>query len=213
MFDRLVGMTGLITVALVGVFLTRGLELGPGFAPIRFVALICGAVTVAGYAWLLCIPDAKDPVLVLLRLTTERVRMSRPLLKLYESLRYFRAHRSLLLLTIALSMLGFTLTSVGCAFLARALGDTHIPVAAVLVAAPLGLLVSAIPIAPSRVGTGHVAFTALFGSLGSDWGADVFTLYLLYVLCQGALGGLIYLRFKTGIALPDIAPNPARPGS
>ena len=205
-FNRVVGLTGLVTVALTGVVVTSGWERGSDFEAVRLTALFAGGMMVLGYVWLLLVPDARDPLLGLLGVVARRFPLTEPLRRLYISLRYFRDHRTLLAMTIGLSTVGFALISTGCAFLAWALGDSQLTLSAVFIIAPLGLLVSAIPISPAGVGTGHVAFTALFAALGSARGGDVFTLYLLYVLCQGAIGGLTYLRFKDGIA-PDALPH------
>jgi uncharacterized membrane protein YbhN (UPF0104 family) len=59
------------------------------------------------------------------------------------------------------------------------------------------LLATAIPVLPGGVGTGHAAFSFFFDLLGSKAGADIFSYYVITQLIIGAVGGLVYLRFKT----------------
>src|SRR5690606_32666419 len=44
---------------------------------------------------------------------------------------------------------------------------------------PYALIVSAFPILPGGIGTGHLAFAYVFHEVGYSSGADIFTLYLL----------------------------------
>jgi hypothetical protein len=80
--------------------------------------------------------------------------------------------------------------------IAHALGDSHLPLVSLYVVVPIGLVLTSIPIAPAGVGTGHAAFLYLFHLIGSDRGADVFSLYAIGNLFTGLIGGLVYLQFK-----------------
>jgi len=62
---------------------------------------------------------------------------------------------------------------------------------------PLGLLVTAVPIAPAGIGTGHAAFGWLFLRLGSKAGANVFNLFILVQLALASVGGFFYLGFRS----------------
>ena len=68
---------------------------------------------------------------------------------------------------------------------------------------PIGLLVTAVPIAPAGVGTSHAAFGWLFLHLGSKAGANVFSLFVLVQLAVAGAGGLIYLGFRGTAGEPD----------
>ena len=56
---------------------------------------------------------------------------------------------------------------------------------------------TAIPILPGGVGTGHAAFSFFLQLIGSLQGADAFSFSVLGNLVIGGVGGLIYLRFKS----------------
>jgi uncharacterized membrane protein YbhN (UPF0104 family) len=88
---------------------------------------------------------------------------------------------------------------------AYALGETQLTLLPVYVVVPIGLLITAIPVLPAGVGTGHAAFLYLFGLLGSQRGADIFSLYALGQILTGAIGGLIYLRFRATEPSPALS--------
>ena len=78
----------------------------------------------------------------------------------------------------------------------KAFGET-IHALQVFICFPLGLLVTAVPVAPAGVGTGHAAFSYLFQLFGSLRGADIFSLYVLNQFLIGAVGGMVYLKAKS----------------
>lgn len=60
---------------------------------------------------------------------------------------------------------------------------------------PYALIVSAFPILPGGIGTGHLAFAYVFREVGYLSGADIFTLYLL-LQCSIALVGSFFVTEK-----------------
>lgn len=58
---------------------------------------------------------------------------------------------------------------------------------------PIGLLATAIPIAPSGAGVGHAVFDKLFNLVGVVGGASLFNLYFLSVLVMNLFGVIPYL--------------------
>ena len=71
---------------------------------------------------------------------------------------------------------------------------TPISLIALAIIVPIGMLATTIPVLPAGVGTGHAAFFALFKLVGSDQGAEVFSLIVLLQVLVGVIGGVIYLR-------------------
>jgi uncharacterized membrane protein YbhN (UPF0104 family) len=69
---------------------------------------------------------------------------------------------------------------------------------------PFGLLVTAIPIAPAGLGTGHAAFLGLFQLVHSNAGADLFTAFVSFQIFISLIGGLFYLKYRSETSL-DIA--------
>ena len=94
----------------------------------------------------------------------------------------------------------------GCWHFAAALGVPGLALLALYVIVPLGMLVTAVPVAPAGVGTGHAAFLFLFGLLGCERGADIFTLFAMGNILIGMIGGVIYLRFRSHEPAPALDP-------
>lgn len=200
LFDRVVGMSGLIVLATLALGL--GMSTGGDWAamlgtPIIVAVLAVASFVTAFYIALLAIREAHDPILRVLRYFTSRFSFVAGPLRIYEGVRVYHDKRRVTLASIAVSVVahGFLVGAWICYVQAIALDG--IPTAALFVVVPVGMLVAAIPIGPAGIGTGHAAFLAIFTLLGSDRGADLFNLVLVYQFLQAAVGGLVYLSVKT----------------
>jgi uncharacterized membrane protein YbhN (UPF0104 family) len=168
------------------------------------------------YGVLFWVPEKRDPFLRLLGMFAGNPSAGRAksgflakggtsLLKIYNGMRHYGKVRGALQTAMAMTTVVHFLSFASFYFFARAYGES-IPLLALGIVVPLGLLVTAIPITPAGVGTGHAAFLWLFALLGSQRGADIFSLFVLATLLQSAIGGLIYLRFKSRVPL-DLQPE------
>jgi hypothetical protein len=77
-----------------------------------------------------------------------------------------------------------------------------VPYSAVATVFPLGLLTMMLPISPSGLGVGHVAFKRLFEAIGLAGGATVFNVYLLGQITPCLLGVFWFLSLRRGGKLP-----------
>ena len=77
---------------------------------------------------------------------------------------------------------------------ARALSEDSLAIYQYFLLVPIGLLTTAIPIAPAGLGVGHVAFAALFALAGSDHGAEIFTMLVTMQIAVNLTGVFFYLR-------------------
>lgn len=202
LFDRVVGLSGLVIVAgtamAFGYIYTGGsLAFGALGAFIKTAAL----VVLIFYSYLFFLNEKRDPMVLLLSKLVQRVPKLASFERIYLAIRYYHHHRLLVIRVLLISMLihlgiGFALTQ-----FVMALGESQVSVIDLYSVFPSGMLVTAVPIAPAGVGTGHAAFSYLFNLIGSKRGADVFSLYALMQFTLGGLGGLVYLQFK-GTAAP-----------
>jgi uncharacterized membrane protein YbhN (UPF0104 family) len=142
------------------------------------------------------VSETKDPVLRFFRLIEKKVNKLAPFTHIYESLRHYHRHRWTVVKALLLSMLIHLTVGWCCLNFAQALGETHLSLLSVYVIVPLGLLVTAIPIAPAGVGTGNFAFLYLFHLIGSERGADIYSLLAITNILIGCIGGIIYLRYR-----------------
>ncbi len=200
LFDRIVGLSALIVVsAFALLFGLHDFAGTPLLGAIKVFMITAAAIVIAFYTYLFLVREHHDPLLIFLRKVELRFSHRRALgsiTRVYESVRHYHHHRIAVVQVLLLSIVIHA--SVGWAFMnmARALGDLALPVLSIYVVMPIGLVLTSIPVAPAGVGTGHAAFLYLFHLIGSDRGADVYSLFALGNLLVGLFGGLIYLQFK-----------------
>lgn len=196
--DRLVGLTALMLVSSVALSLSGSLlEHGPALLALRTV--VYGMTTATGLLFLsVCFAPARlDVAHRFLLLAQNKLPRLRPVLDVYEGIRECRRHRLAVIVVMAVSV-GIHL-GMGSIFLllAQAMGEGEkISLAGIYAVVPTAMLVTAVPVAPGGIGTGHAAFHVLFRVLGSERGADVFTLFALLGLVPSAVGGILYVRFR-----------------
>lgn len=191
LFDRVAGLSALVFVSAVtllsGASISKPLQL--------FVALAAVGVVVF-YGYIFWVKPDRDPVLRVLKSLTETRPRVGSILRIYEGLREYHTSKNVVIRVLLLSCVIHLIVGWSMLQFARALDDEMISLISIYRVAPLGLLVTAIPVMPAGVGTGHAAFHYLFSLVGSVRGADVFTMVALCNLSIGAIGGLVYLRFK-----------------
>lgn len=206
LFDRVAGLSALVLLSTGALAVGFG-ELGgtPFFSAIRFFLAGPAIVILAFYGYLFSVSEKSDPVLKLLHRLEKRTPKIGSITRIYEGLRHYHAHRWTVVRVLLISVLIHVLVSCTFVLMLQALGETHIETLAMFVAVPIGLLSTAIPLGPAGVGTGHVAFGWLLQFLGTDRGADLFSLYAMTQLMIGALGGLVYLRFRAHEPKPALA--------
>jgi len=197
LFDRILGLSALVVVSLSALLLEAEHFIGsPVLAGIKVFVIMSGVAVFVFYTYLFLVREAHDPLLQIF----QRLEKTKPafgsLVRIYLGIRVYHSARRTVLKALAVACTVHVLSATGCLCFAWALGEVQIPTHGLYVVAPLGLLVTAVPILPGGVGTGHAAFSFLFNLLGSQRGADIFSYFVLCQLLIGAVGGVIYLRFK-----------------
>jgi len=183
LFDRVAGVSALVLVSAgaLAAGLTSFLN-SPLFSAIQVLIELAATCVILFYTYLFLVREKGDPLLRFFRSLEKKCTPIGTLTRIY-----------------ALSVLIHLVTGWSCLTFAQALGDSNLPLLAAYVVVPLGLLVTAVPIAPAGIGTGNIAFLYFFHLIGSERGADIFSLYALTNIFIGAIGGLIYFRFKSHI--------------
>jgi uncharacterized protein (TIRG00374 family) len=197
LFDRVAGLSALMILAAV--------SLGIGYSDFEKTSLIAGIGTfllmvslgfAAFYLYLFLVSEKNDPVLAFLQRLQGKVKIAESLSRIYLGLRFYHNSKLTVLKSLLLTLLIHTLTGVACLQFSAALGEPGLSLLGVCVVIPLGLLITAIPIAPGGIGTGNLAFAYLFKLIGSERGADIYSLLAIFNIGFNLLGGLVYLRFK-----------------
>ena len=196
LFDRILGVSAMVFVgsfsALLSVFIPWG-----GALPDLLIYTVGGVgfAVIAFYLYLF-LSHRKDPVFQILQFFTKRHEKLGMIDRLYHGVMGYRAYPKRVLKAIAFSMVIHMMMIIMAFVITETIspggGLPFLPIAVVV---PIGMLATAIPVLPAGVGTGHAAFYALFKMIGSDQGAEVFSLIVLYQVLAGVVGGVIYLKY------------------
>jgi uncharacterized membrane protein YbhN (UPF0104 family) len=211
LFDRILGLSALVIVSLVALLIGMENFIGtPVLAGVKAFVILAGISVFAFYSYLFFVQEERDPLLRVFQALERRSAKFGSVQRIYLGIRVYHSERAIVFKTLLLACTIQILAGFACLCFANALGETQIPINGIFVVVPLGLLVTAVPVLPGGVGTGHAAFSFFFQLLGSQRGADIFSYYVLIQLLIGAIGGLVYLRFKA--ASPSIAAEIERAG-
>ncbi len=202
LLDRILGLSALVIVSLTALLIGLQHFIGsPVLSGVKAFVMTAGLCVFVFYGYLFLVRENADPLLRLgLAFEKRGGKIGAAfgsIVRVYLGIRVYHSERKLVFKSLLLSCTIHLLAGFACLCFAQALGESQIPANGLFVVAPLGLLVTAIPILPGGVGTGHAAFSFFFRLLGSDRGADIFSYYVLTQLLIGAAGGLVYLRFKS----------------
>lgn len=205
--DRFTGLFGLIVLATFALVLHPDWLLRPG--PMQGLALFVVILFVGTLVFyglvLLRFKPGQDPVRKLL----ERLPRGEFLAKVYGVFKSFEDHPRVLAATLGLTLAIHGLIAGYFFLISRALQMQGPGFLDQVLIMPLGLITTALPIAPGGAGLGHAAFDQLYALFGAQGGADVFNFYLVIQLLGFAPGGLIYLRLTRNLPLEEEhAPEP-----
>jgi uncharacterized protein (TIRG00374 family) len=194
LFDRVIGLCALVLIATAALWLNWELIRNSSVLPAIRLTLTVGALGVLGFfSYLFFMPRHKDPIEKMLIRLTKWKPQAESLLKIFEGVRAYQNRKSAVLSALLISLLIHGIVSwCGIQFL-RAVGDWSTPASTLYVFLPLTLLVTAVPVLPGGIGTGHAALSWGLHAVGSTRGADVFNLFFLSNLGLSLLGSLVYL--------------------
>ncbi len=202
LFDRIVGVSGLIltsSIALLAGYST--LQKDHVLEAVQWFVLLSGAGVLAFFLYLFFFPERHDPVRGILQWMQNRVQAVGSVARIYEGVRNYHRRRWMVVKALAISCIIHVFAASSCLLFTLALSPSSAstPPIGIYALAPIGLLATAVPLAPAGVGTGHAAFSWLFLLLGLKIGANVFSLFVLYQIFWSMVGGVVYLRYRAEI--------------
>jgi hypothetical protein len=133
-------------------------------------------------------------------------KIAQAFLKAFDAWSAYRESPKVLWGSLFLATITHSCIVLAILFCARALGETQMQAYQIFLLAPIGLLTIALPIAPAGLGVGHVAFNALFISVGSKLGAEIFTLFITLQIAINLSGAIFYIRAPKAARKEDLAP-------
>lgn len=197
LLDRVMGVFGLVLVSASSLaFAESTIWDRPQIAQLSIIVIL---LALAVLAFLLLTFFAEGGPLGMIRRRIdlfEKYSIGRVFLQAFDSWLLYGKSPWLLVKATSLSMITHCFVVVVSILAAKALGDNSMSLSQFLLLAPLGLLATAIPIAPAGLGVGHAAFGALFGLAGSKSGAEIFTLLVTIQIFINLFGVFFYLRSK-----------------
>ena len=203
LFDRLAGLSALLLVSVIALLMDFNALLGSGIlSALKLFLLTAAGGVVFGYGYLFLVTEKHDPLLGILKSFEKKFARLQSVTQVYLGLRHYHHHRAVVVKTLVISIIIHLLICTAYTCFLAALGDTLADPIPLFFVTPLGLLVTAVPVAPAGVGTGNAAFSYLYHFLGSARGADAYSLFAIFQVLIGSIGGIVYLRFKS--TLPAI---------
>ena len=201
LLDRLAGLLPLLLFCLLGLLGSLWYALPP-----RVVASV-GAVAGSGVLLLLFLflmayrlPQPPDFLLKI----SKRFNVHHLVSSLFRGTHHYVRNLKLIRNILGISFLNHGLAIAGFVLFGLALG-IDVPLMGYLIFVPLGLMVTALPVAPAGLGVGQVAFLALFHTLGTSQGANLFTLFMASHILINLSGAALYLLSQVHVPLSQQA--------
>lgn len=191
--DRIIGLSSLIILAFLSFLLCINPSAGetlPNLLTYTVTGLFIGILIFYG---ILIIPfqHGKDPLTRFFLILPGKD----TLLNIYGAFRHFQHHKRVLLYTIMISISIHISLAVLFLNIAQFMGKS-VAFTDQLLIMPLGLITTAIPLAPGGIGIGHVAFDNLYRMIGISGGVDIFNMLVTVQLTVLLLGGIPYLLMR-----------------
>lgn len=121
-------------------------------------------------------------------------RVGQVFLQAYDAWVGYRQRPGILVASILLSVVIHLCMVFIIILSSQAIGETALAPLHYFLLVPLGLLTTAIPVAPAGLGVGHAAFDWLFSLAGSSHGPEVFTMLVTVQILFNLSGIFFYLR-------------------
>jgi glycosyltransferase 2 family protein len=119
--------------------------------------------------------------------------------KIFKAMQLFGEKKSVIFGSVFVSVIAQLITIAFFVFIGTALGVKNVPLAAYVFCVPLGLVATALPVAPAGVGVGQFAFLYLFQAYApgsGEMGATAITAFQLTLLICALPGAYFYIRQK-----------------
>lgn len=199
--ERLLGLAALVLVAgIVVLFRADVLFRDPNLKRLATIVMLLSAATIAGpLGFLLFVHRMGDR---LDKWTSGPSLFARLSNQLVAAARLLSRGPKSLVSGLGLSMAIHGASMLFFALLTPVITSQHVALSSIATVYPLGMLTLVLPISPSGLGVGHVAFDRLFETIGLHGGATVFNVFLLAQIAPNLIGVFPYLALKRSGELP-----------
>lgn len=193
--DRILGLCSLF-VLVVPIIIWQWSSLGKNpllwSLSVTTLLIACGMlvfVTSVFIPW----PKDNDPFLWLFKKSLPGFGV---LEKIYTALRYYKEKPWAIIKSLLLSIVSQSYLIFAVSYITMQMVPNPVDFLELATIMPLGILATAIPLAPGGIGVGHVAFERLFHIVNIDQGANIYNIFFLTVTLPNMLGVIPYLLMK-----------------
>lgn len=198
LLDRILGLIAIFAIA--GVAILARLDFVKSHAGLLSISIFVGigiiGIIVAGVFCLTSFFEKWDPIHKILSRNISGFKL---LLKVYDTLLLFRKQPGTIRNAFFISVIVQGMSLFYSYFLAVTLTSQTIDFVVYSLVHPVGILTTALPLAPGGLGIGHIAFDRLFVMAGMTGGANVFNVMVLTQLALNLTGFIPYLLYKSEI--------------
>ena len=199
LLDRVVGLAALFVMAATAVLFNPKFFLEtPALFPLAVFIFVGLLGLIFGYAVVMFpFAEGRDPFRWLF---TRNFPGLSKIHGIYDALRAYRKHPWLLIGTVLISVVIQSGAVMYGLFLTQQLTGQTPNLDVFCTVYPLGVMTTALPLAPGGLGLGHVAFERLFTMVGLTGGANIFNVIVLGQLSLNLLGVIPYLLYRSNFA-------------
>jgi uncharacterized protein (TIRG00374 family) len=201
LIDRFVGLFGLIVIAFFALITNLSFFLqNPKLHSLMWLisGLFAGTIAFYGIAvW--PFPQGRDPFVRLF----EKLPATHFTTKIYSAFKSYQHCKPTLAATLGIAVTIHALVAFLFLQVAQLITQSEIGLGTQLFLMPIGLITTAIPLAPGGIGIGHVAFESLYELVGVAGGADIFNLFIVVQLSVYLLGGIPYFVYNQDYKVPQ----------
>ena len=198
LLDRVVGLAALFVMAAVAVSFNYSFFIDrPALMPlVAFIFLGLLGLLIGYGVVMFPFKEGRDPFRWLF--TRDFPGMAK-IHGIYDALRAYRKHPWILVGTVLISVVIQSGAVAYGLFLTQRLTGQHVDLGVFCTIYPLGVMTTALPLAPGGLGLGHVAFERLFTMVGLTGGANIFNVIVLGQLSLNLLGVIPYLLYRSNL--------------
>ena len=194
LLDRFLGMSAMVFVGAFSAVVSTFVNWGGSLPPALLITISSVGAGIFLFYCYMFLSHKRDPLFKLIQFVTKRHTRLEIIDKLYLGVMDYRTKPRAVLKAIAQSILIHILLILIVFSISETVSVAPISLIALAVIVPIGILATSVPVLPAGVGTGHAAFFALFKLVGSSQGAEIFSVFVLWQIIIGVIGGAVYIR-------------------
>ena len=204
--DRIIGLAALLSISLGAILINwRAVSDHGTLQP--FIAMIfLMTLALAFFAAFVLIPTSSKTRLPFLSTIYQLIFKIGFLKNIYSALRSYKDRPQFMVKALIFAVIHQLLYMSLFVLVTNTFANTNVDLGLLATVLPLGIVTTAIPLAPGGLGIGHMAFEKLFSMIGLEDGANIFNLIFFGLVFLNLLGFIPYLFMKNELE-PQLLPE------